>query len=81
MAAAPIAAFLAAGAGAISAGTSLYGLKRSNDAKNNAEAARKRAETNAANSANARIIQQRQAMRDNNLLTNPSEGGSTLGSA
>lgn len=89
MAAAPIAAFLAAnagaiaaGAGAVSAGTSLYGMKRSHDAQQNAAEARKRAEVNAANRANSRIALGRQAMRDNNLLTDPNGGGNnTLGSA
>lgn len=68
-------------ASAASTAVSAYSTYDSNqnakDARRDAARARKKAEEDASNKANARLLMQRQAMQDNNLLTGG--GRETLG--
>lgn len=70
------AAVAASVAGAATGG---YGLIQNRKAGKDAEAARKNSEVMASRNANAKLVMQRQAMRDNNLLTGPEGPKSTLG--
>lgn len=68
-----------AAASVASAAASGYGVIQSRNARKDAEKARQNADIMATRNANAKLALQRQAMRDNNLLTSPASD--TLGSA
>lgn len=63
------AAWAAVTATAASVASSVEGRREAKNTKGDQERARKQAELDTANKANARVMMQRQAMRDNNLLT------------
>lgn len=69
-----------AAASVASAAAAGYGVVQSRNAAKSVDNARRNADITASRNANARLAMQRQAMRDNNLLTAP-PGSDTLGSA
>lgn len=79
MAAAPLLPLIGALSGAAGAATGVYGVMQNRKAGQAADAARQNAEATASRNANAKLVMQRQAMRDNNLLAGPEGPKSTLG--